>query len=100
MYAKTTNRAATAYGDGCKFSHMREDYRQGWQLDRDWEIDTKGKTLAGKIVASANRSVPAGEEDEEDDAFLESIPFACIICKKAYTNPIVAKCGHYFCEGC
>lgn len=31
---------------------------------------------------------------------LEGIPFACIICKQAYTNPIMTKCGHYFCESC
>ena len=88
------------FGDGCKFLHAREDYKQGWELDRDWEVGTKGKKLVGKTVASANRSRPVGEEDEEDDAFLESIPFACIICKKPYTNPIVTKCGHYFCESC
>ena len=88
------------FGEGCKFLHAREDYKQGWELDRDWEIATKGKKLVGKTVASANRPGPAGEEDEEDDALLESIPFACIICKKPYTNPIVTKCGHYFCESC
>jgi RING finger protein 113A len=55
--------------------------------------------LVGKTVASANRSGTVGEEDE-DDAFLESIPFACIICKEPYTNPVVTKCGHYFCESC
>jgi RING finger protein 113A len=88
------------FGDSCKFLHAREVYQQGWELDRDWEIGTKGKKVVGKTVASANRSGPAGEEDEEDDAFLESIPFACIICKKPYTNPIVTKCGHYFCESC
>jgi RING finger protein 113A len=107
MYAQTTNRPAFFavfffffliliyfnffyfFGDSCKFLHAREDYQQGWQLDRDWEIGTKGKTLVGKAVTSANRSVPTGAEDEEDDASLESIPFACIICKKLYTNPIV-----------
>ncbi len=31
---------------------------------------------------------------------MKGIPFACIICKKPYTNPIVTKCGHYFCEAC
>jgi RING finger protein 113A len=40
------------------------------------------------------------EEDDDDDGLLESIPFACIICKKPYTNPILTKCGHYFCESC
>eukprot|EP00762_Andalucia_godoyi_P001397 ANDGO_04892.mRNA.1 Pre-mRNA-splicing factor cwc24 len=24
------------WGDTCKFAHIREDYKQGWQLDRDW----------------------------------------------------------------
>jgi RING finger protein 113A len=33
-------------------------------------------------------------------AELEKIPFACIICKEGYKNPIVTKCGHYFCEAC
>ena len=31
---------------------------------------------------------------------LEGIPFACILCKQPYKNPIVTKCGHYFCEAC
>jgi RING finger protein 113A len=89
------------FGDSCKFLHAREDYKQGWELDRDWEIGTKGKKVTAKTVASANRGSKGGDEDdEEDEALLESIPFACIICKKPYTSPIVTKCGHYFCESC
>ena len=88
------------FGDSCKFLHAREDYQQGWELDRDWEIGTKGKKVQGKTVASANRTAKTGDEDEDDDALLESIPFACIICKKPYTNPIITKCSHYFCEAC
>ncbi|KAK5944993.1 RNA-splicing factor [Knufia obscura] len=88
------------FGDSCKFLHAREDYKQGWQLDRDWEVDTKGKKLAGRTVASANRSAKNAELDEDDEKLLESIPFACIICKKAYRNPIITKCNHYFCEPC
>lgn len=87
------------FGDNCKYLHAREDYKQGWQLDRDWEINTKGKPLVGKIVGSANRNVQT-VEDEDDEKLLESIPFACIICKEGYKNPIVTKCGHYFCEAC
>lgn len=77
--------------------------KQGWELDRDWEIGTKGKKLAGKTVSSRNRDLKNGEDDDDDDdddALLESIPFACVICKKPYRNPIVTKCGHYFCESC
>ena len=87
------------YGDSCKFLHAREDYKQGWQLDKDWETVTKGKKIAGKTMSSRTK---AGDDEgsEDDDAVLEGIPFACIICKKPYKNPIVTKCGHYFCEAC
>ncbi|MCJ1376497.1 RNA-splicing factor [Loxospora ochrophaea] len=91
------------FGDSCKFLHAREDYKQGWELDKEWEIGTKGKKLGGKTVASANRNNAGkdGEADsDDDDALLEGIPFACVVCKKPYTNPIVTKCGHYFCEAC
>lgn len=80
------------FGDSCKFLHAREDYKQGWELDRDWEISTKGKKKPQKQ--------PGGADSEDDDAALEGIPFACIICKNPYTNPIITKCGHYFCEAC
>jgi len=88
------------FGDSCKFLHAREDYKQGWQLDRDWEVNTKGKKLTGRTVASADRNAKNADLDEDDEKLLESIPFACIICKKAYSNPIVTKCNHYFCEAC
>jgi RING finger protein 113A len=31
---------------------------------------------------------------------LENIPFACIICTESYKDPIITRCGHYFCEQC
>ena len=33
----------------------------------------------------------------------EGLPFACLICKEpwdACADPVVTKCGHYFCERC
>ena len=86
------------FGDSCKFLHAREDYKQGWELDKDWEKVAGGRgrgRKGGKAVKSL-----AEAEDSEEDAALEGIPFACIICKKPYTDPIVTKCGHYFCERC
>ncbi|CAK7223076.1 RNA-splicing factor [Sporothrix bragantina] len=94
------------FGDNCKFLHAREDYKQGWQLDNEWEAVTKGKkNLGGTIVASADRKkfgASAGDNDDDDDdeAFLRDIPFACVICREGYKNPIVTRCGHYFCEKC
>ena len=82
------------FGDSCKFLHAREDYKQGWELDRDWEIGTNGKRKPQQHMGVADA------DSEKDDTALEGIPFACIICKKPYTNPIITKCGHYFCEAC
>ena len=100
------------FGDSCKFLHMREDYKQGWQLDKDWEKagnsnNRNSKSGGGKVMASASARRKAAEEgdiDENDeeklDELLEGVPFACVICKKPYTMPIVTGCGHYFCEKC
>lgn len=64
------------YGDSCKFLHDRGDYLAGWQLD--------------KLPEEGVREVE--EEDEE-----EEVPFACLICRQPFTQPVVTKCGHYFC---
>lgn len=88
------------FGDSCKYLHAREDYKHGWQLDREWENVTKGKNVTGGInIASADRMTQDTESDN-DEAALEDIPFACIICKENYRDPIVTKCRHYFCEMC
>jgi RING finger protein 113A len=89
------------FGDSCKFLHDRSDYKQGWQLDREWENVTKGKkNLGGTVVARANRNKAEDGEDDEKKAMPENIPFACFICKEAYKSPVVTRCGHYFCESC
>ncbi|WPH02984.1 Hypothetical protein R9X50_00585600 [Acrodontium crateriforme] len=83
------------FGDSCKFLHAREDYKQGWQLDKEWEKvgNNKAKSGTGKTAKDT-------EELDDEAKLLESIPFACIICKEAYKRPIVTRCGHYFCEKC
>ena len=81
------------FGDSCKFLHAREDYKQGWELDRDWEV-------GGKKGSTSKKGQAGGEDEDDEDKLLEKIPFACIICKEPYKNPIVTKCGHYFCEAC
>lgn len=57
--------------------------------------------------SAANRGDVGADEDDDDDdadaeeeAKLEGIPFACILCREAYKQPVVTKCGHYFCEAC
>ena len=36
-------------------------------------------------------------DSDSDD---EDIPFACLICRKPYTDPVVTRCGHYFDSAC
>ncbi|KAK3718539.1 RNA-splicing factor [Vermiconidia calcicola] len=84
------------FGDSCKFLHAREDYKQGWQLDKEWE-------KAGKKDKKPGTTATNNGDDgfDEEEKLLESIPFACIICKEPYKQPVVVtKCGHYFCERC
>lgn len=89
------------FGDNCKFLHSREDYKQSWSLDKEWEDVTKGKkNLGGTVVASADRNRTQEDDDDAEEALLESIPFVCLICRGPYRSPIITRCGHYFCEPC
>jgi RING finger protein 113A len=65
------------YGDSCKFLHDRGDYLAGWQMD--------------KVDPDSGQPVVDVEDEEEE------VPFACLICREPFTDPVVTKCGHYFC---
>ncbi|KAJ8483524.1 hypothetical protein ONZ51_g4633 [Trametes cubensis] len=71
------------FGDTCKFLHDRGTYLAGWQLD--------------KLAANPKKQA---EEESDTDSDDEDIPFACILCRKPYTDPVVTRCGHYFCSAC
>ncbi|KDN49227.1 hypothetical protein K437DRAFT_214875, partial [Tilletiaria anomala UBC 951] len=76
------------FGDTCKFLHDRSDYLAGWQLD------ALVNSHARRGDDDDNVDDKDGEEDEEE------IPFACLICRKPFTDPVVTRCGHYFCSAC
>ncbi|KAI6037585.1 hypothetical protein EDC04DRAFT_2571129 [Pisolithus marmoratus] len=71
------------FGDTCKFLHDRGTYLAGWQLDRLAE-NPKGRI----------------DESESDSDSTEDVPFACLICRKHFTDPVVTRCGHYYCSAC
>jgi len=70
--------------------HDRGDYLTGWQLDKEW--DEKQKRRAAGITDE--------EADNQYEIKEEELPFACLICRKPYVDPVVTRCGHYFCENC
>ena len=96
------------FGDSCKFLHDRGDYKQGWQLDKEWEEKEKQRKEALAKLEQLERNmgedgvcVPLEEEEEEDDD--DGIPPACAICENTWDtirDPVVTKCKHYFCEHC
>lgn len=71
------------FGDSCKFLHDRSDYKHGWQLERE---------EAEATAAGGDSDYEVSSEDE--------LPFRCFICRSSFTDPVVTKCKHYFCEKC
>jgi len=55
----------------------------GWQLDN--------------LAANPKKQVDEDSSDSDSD---EDIPFACLICRNPYTDPVITRCGHYFCSSC
>eukprot|EP01086_Lenisia_limosa_P003816 TRINITY_DN1852_c0_g1_i2.p1 TRINITY_DN1852_c0_g1~~TRINITY_DN1852_c0_g1_i2.p1 ORF type:complete len:260 (-),score=46.24 TRINITY_DN1852_c0_g1_i2:126-863(-) len=71
------------FGDNCKFVHDRSDHKAGYELDRDWNEGNYHNTM-----------------DSDDESSDEEVPITCPICESLFNNPVVTKCGHYFCMKC
>lgn len=76
------------FGDTCKFLHDRSDYLAGWQLD---VLPNSSSRTRENLLSD-----PEGSDAEEED----EVPFACLICRQPFTDPVVTRCGHYFCSAC
>jgi len=74
------------FEDSCKFSHDRSDYKQGWEIEREWE--------QGRYTKQQEENYEVSDDDEE------KLPFKCLICGESFKDPIVTKCKHYFCLQC
>ncbi|KAA6380508.1 MAG: putative zinc finger protein [Streblomastix strix] len=100
------------FGDACKFMHTREDFKTGWQIEQDWE--KKQKEMKNKNIHKMSdddedddeyRTQPKKRkrevDDQSDDDASDSIfPFACMICRKNFVDPVVTICQHFFCSSC
>jgi len=86
------------FGDSCKFMHDRGDYKAGWQIEKEYAEQQKEKERRLKLglPTDEEEEAKAAQEEEEDDG----LPFACLICKGPFKEPMVTKCGHYFCNKC
>jgi hypothetical protein len=64
--------------------HKTHDYKKG-QPSQMQQISN---------VKMGSRAAAAAAADEEE------LPFACYLCRKQFTAPVVTSCGHYFCTAC
>ncbi|KAJ2082176.1 RNA-splicing factor [Coemansia sp. RSA 988] len=92
------------YGDSCIFLHDRGVYKTGWQLEKEFEESQSGVPRDNpKLWQTAHSDDEADSNSNASKrvkASTEQLPFACLICRKPFENPIVTKCQHYFCEAC
>ncbi|KAJ3337919.1 hypothetical protein HDU93_000306 [Gonapodya sp. JEL0774] len=90
------------YGDSCKFLHDRGDYKAGWVIEREWEEKQRKKEKEESVEKWLIKEGDLDDDDEEAQAKENDgdVPFACLICRKEFTEPVVTRCGHYFCERC
>ncbi|OUS43009.1 hypothetical protein BE221DRAFT_195005 [Ostreococcus tauri] len=88
------------WGDACKFLHDRGDYKQGWQLDRDWELKEKARKAAEAKMAALGED---GAADNSEEELENDLPESCSICNTPWLDakfPVATSCGHCFCERC
>jgi RING finger protein 113A len=77
------------YGDDCIFAHIREEWKSGWKLEKEWQDE------------QAKKKLKKNEEDNDSNKKKDDgLPHACFICRNEFVNPVVTNCKHYFCESC
>jgi RING finger protein 113A len=93
------------FGDTCIYLHDRGDSMSGWQLEQKWEQEQAKKKQDQErqmeaFMNNENGKINAEDEEDVDTSTDDGLPFACFLCRKAFEDPIVTPCGHYFCQGC
>ena len=108
------------FGDTCIYLHDRGDTKSGWEMEREYEdtkkreLDKRSKEMEMFMYSMMNNGGGGGDGgggkgekttdpfdgNNDNDIVDDGVPFACHICRKSFTNPIITSCGHYFDEGC
>ena len=64
---------------------IQGDYKSGWQLEKEWEEQQKN---------GGRRDDPSLYEiqsDSDGSSDIDELPFACLICRNEFHNPVVTK---------
>jgi RING finger protein 113A len=98
------------FGDTCIYLHDRGDTMSGWQLEQAWEEKQKSKKKQQEEQMERFLSGATGEDDGDGKGTAsggagalsspdDGLPFACFLSRKAFEDPIVTTCGHFFNQG-
>ncbi|GKY90727.1 hypothetical protein MPSEU_000046000 [Mayamaea pseudoterrestris] len=96
------------YGDTCIYLHDRGDSLSGWQLEEQWQLQQKAKQQMQQQElddymkqqqrhGGAKMNTTTHSSDLQLD---DGLPFACHLCRRAFDEPVVTNCAHYFCQAC
>ena len=100
------------FGDTCIFIHDRGDYKSGHQIDQEHEQALKRKQVKfqrkthhlNSKTGIMDAPCDSGEESNYEVAGAgsddEGYPAQCYICDGEFTEPVMTKCKHYFCDTC
>lgn len=86
------------FGDTCIYLHDRGDTMSGWQIEQKWEEEQKQKKQQQQD--QLEEFMKGSNKKDEDHQQNDGLPFACHICRNAFTEPVITNCGHYFCQAC
>jgi len=65
--------------------------------DGSWSV------ISNKPKKKKRQQMLGGEVEPEKDYRIkeeETLPFACLMCRNPFVDPVVTRCEHYFCESC
>merc|ERR1712151_1268208 len=72
------------FGDSCKFLHDRSDYKQGYQLEKEWEEKRKRWERKMQKRAELGAEAPEGASSESSSESDDELPAACPNCKEKW----------------
>ncbi|GCB76656.1 hypothetical protein scyTo_0020495 [Scyliorhinus torazame] len=81
--------------------HLRATVRWDYQPDISNQDDSllKLQTEEYNVHPCATKQA-SDDENYEVSSDEDDVPFKCFICRTSFTNPVITKCKHYFCESC
>ena len=72
-------------------------------MDKDWDAQQKERKEKEARLMMGEEEDGAENKADGGGGGGDGLPFACLVCKEPWAScvdPVVTKCGHYFCETC